>query len=472
MHHDRAITSLVLSLSLHAGGLGTLAWVGSHTTPGIGVPSQLLISQEFALLSAPPETASQGPPTLPPAPIPDVIPQPPEAPPPEPPVLLPDVEEPPPEPEVGLGIEDSKIDSPVWKGSLLPTENLAPKSQVDQAARAIEPSAASSPASRPTPASAAAPPIPPAAPPAELPSPTPPPEVPPPAEPAQPLPLQELPKQELEEQPLPQQPEAQQVLPRQPEPQQMMPQQLQPTQIERAVSISAAPSPIQVPVAQPVPLQPQLQQPLPQQPEPEQPEALQPLPLQEEHKQPDDQQLKPEQPDLPQEQAQPDAKPDTPPVPPVVPPAAPPTQPSPSAPDTPPARGSEGSSDPKPARQTDDESPAASIVGSMVYKPGEPMAGAGLTVRTVPPKYGVTTMLVANPKNATVLVTFGRDGTVIRAVFKDAKGTGYPDVDKPLLEAVYRWKATGEALAKVPITQPPAGITFSIKFLLERTPGR
>ena len=52
-------------------------------------------------------------------------------------------------------------------------------------------------------------------------------------------------------------------------------------------------------------------------------------------------------------------------------------------------------------------------------------------------------------------------------------GTGYPDVDGPLLDAVYRWTASGEVLKKIPPGNPKdprdaqKGLNFDIKFILQ-----
>lgn len=267
------------------------------------------------------------------------------------------------------------------------------------------------------------------------------------APPPQPLPLQPEPQQKL----------AQQLLTPQREAVQPLPQQVQPQAPE--ILTTSGSSPLEALPPQPLPTQP-----LPQQLKVEQPKELQPRP-----QQPREQQLKPQQldqstPVTPSDLFRPPAA--------ETPTSANRGDASAAAP-SPRSQGAAGASqanspDAQPGRKSDEESPAASIAGSLVYKPGEPLAGKGLRVLTVRPQYGITTLMTAAPKNATAVITFGRDGRVIRAAFKDGKGTGYEDVDKPLLEAVYRWKAQGEALARVPADQPRAGVTFEIKFLMER----
>ena len=76
-------------------------------------------------------------------------------------------------------------------------------------------------------------------------------------------------------------------------------------------------------------------------------------------------------------------------------------------------------------------------------------------------------MIVASPKDAVVHVTFGRSGKVIRAEFAK-EGTGYADVDGPLLDAIYRWTARGVMLERIPSGDPHTGLTFEIECLMHR----
>jgi hypothetical protein len=354
--------------------------------------------------------------------------------------------------KVRLGIDESEATTKTWKGAAQATEHQAPKSEVDQPALALAPglpgpadvgadsSGATSPDSQMGP-QAPTQPEPSAAPATPAPS-TPAPSEPAPNQPAaepQPKPQQLEPRQDQ-----PVQPDIKQPLPQQPEPQQLQPQQPLPA--------PEGPSPVEVG---------------PQQLDPQQLLAQQPEPLQEK-----DQQLKPVQPldqqPKPVQDAQPQPKQD----------------PSPPAPPQPQPQGAAGlaiknapgakanSPDAQPGTKAEEESAAASVVESLTYHPGQPLAGKGLQVRTVNPRWGVTTMLTSSPKNTVIRVTFGRTGRVLKAAFTDT-GTGYPDVDGPLLDAVYRWTATGEVLKKIPPSDPKdprapqQGLNFDIKLILE-----
>ncbi len=397
-------TSIVLSLALHAGGLVSLAHLGTRAV-SVAAESQLTISQGFelvrpAMAAAPPTPKVEpvAPEPMTPEPEPETEPEPP----------------PPEEERVRLGVEEATEERPVWKGSATPTENLAPKSDVDQAALAISPRTGGPQSGQASPAGSAVQSAP---------------RVDEAADRAQPEGEPGEAAQEQAPQPLPQQPEAPQPEPLQEREQQPEPRQVEPVRLEGAELVEAL-SELVLPAPQPEPLQLEEQQPRAQQVLPPQPEPVQPLP------------------------ERPEAVTTVEPRP-VVPPAGVEGVNSADAPDA--DRG----------KKAEEESPAAAIVGSLVYKPGEPLAGKGLRVFTVRPRYGYATLATASPRNTVVLVTFGRDGRVLRAAFKD-KGTGYEEVDKPLIEAVYRWTARGEALGKIPADQPRAGVTFEVRFLMER----
>jgi hypothetical protein len=146
---------------------------------------------------------------------------------------------------------------------------------------------------------------------------------------------------------------------------------------------------------------------------------------------------------------------------PTAAPPAPATTPVPSAP---PGQPSPTGLNPGEASAAD-ASPTSRLPAINV-KLGRPAAGQGLEVRTVRPRFSVTTMLTSNPRRSTVDVVFGRDGRVLRAAFQQGRTTGYPEVDGPLLDAIYRWTARGRALADIPPDADVAKgllVTFNIE---------
>jgi outer membrane biosynthesis protein TonB len=69
-------------------------------------------------------------------------------------------------------------------------------------------------------------------------------------------------------------------------------------------------------------------------------------------------------------------------------------------------------------------------------------------VVTARPRWSTTTLLTAAPRNVRVRVAFDRAGRVVLAEFV-GEGSGYADVDEPLLHAIYRWRASGERIARL-----------------------
>ncbi|MBK9189177.1 MAG: hypothetical protein IPM33_09515 [Phycisphaerales bacterium] len=152
------------------------------------------------------------------------------------------------------------------------------------------------------------------------------------------------------------------------------------------------------------------------------------------------------------------------PPPPVAPSANTPA--APTAPQATPAAAQPGGNAGQIGLASDAESDASSIKEAIEYRLGKPLAGKGLKIRTLRPNWSVTTRLTASPRNPVVRVVFGRDGRVLDAKFVAGQETGYPDVDAPILHAVYRWTASGEALTKLPAGDPRAGVTMTFRMIL------
>jgi hypothetical protein len=100
--------------------------------------------------------------------------------------------------------------------------------------------------------------------------------------------------------------------------------------------------------------------------------------------------------------------------------------------------------------------------------PGRPLAAAGLDITTVRPRWSISTRATRDPANPTVSITFGRSGNVIRAEI--TRGSGFADVDGPLLTAIYRWTAKGEPLRRLPprsdTAEPEPGVTITLRVML------
>jgi outer membrane biosynthesis protein TonB len=176
----------------------------------------------------------------------------------------------------------------------------------------------------------------------------------------------------------------------------------------------------------------------------------------------------------------PPGSPPTPPLPPSVKPDAPmnqaPAQPTdPQQPTTdgqqPEPRQAAGSpssqqapqtaapkSNPTAAPQQPREAPPVSRIEGQV-KPGAVIARYGIEIRTIRPRFSTIAVRSSIPANPTVQVVFDKLGDVVDA--RILKSSGYANIDSPILNSLYRWKATGENLKKL-----TGNLTVEIRFLL------
>ncbi|MBX3388817.1 MAG: hypothetical protein KF691_05120 [Phycisphaeraceae bacterium] len=80
---------------------------------------------------------------------------------------------------------------------------------------------------------------------------------------------------------------------------------------------------------------------------------------------------------------------------------------------------------------------------------GRVQAGRGLNIRTRRADFTNTTLLTAPPRDTLVRISFQRTGRVKRAEFINGSATGNPNVDDPLMNAIYRWQASGKDLSSL-----------------------
>jgi hypothetical protein len=99
-------------------------------------------------------------------------------------------------------------------------------------------------------------------------------------------------------------------------------------------------------------------------------------------------------------------------------------------------------------------------------RPGQPLAGKGLSIKTVAPRWTTATRVLHRFRDPVVRVTFGRNGKVLKAAFVPGKDAGHPDVSGPLLDAIYRWTAQGEELNQIPEGDPLAGLVLEFHVAL------
>lgn len=138
---------------------------------------------------------------------------------------------------------------------------------------------------------------------------------------------------------------------------------------------------------------------------------------------------------------------------------------TPTTPTTTQAGSGNGGNQRLPGELSDAESAATSKDDSVEYKPGKPLAGKGIRVRTVAARFAHTTQLTALPKNPRLTIKFNRMGRVVSVEFENKEGTGYADVDGPLRDSIFRWTASGKALTDLPTHDPQATVTMKIVYL-------
>ena len=109
---------------------------------------------------------------------------------------------------------------------------------------------------------------------------------------------------------------------------------------------------------------------------------------------------------------------------------------------------------------------------------GRPIAREGLQIRTVRPEFSITSQLTLAPRNPVVTLDFGADGRVYDHRFeRDPEtevelNTGSARLDGPLLNALYRWRASGPRIEDLR-TQPAEGdvpptTSITVRIVLRR----
>lgn len=107
-----------------------------------------------------------------------------------------------------------------------------------------------------------------------------------------------------------------------------------------------------------------------------------------------------------------------------------------------------------------------------VSRLGRPLQASGdLRLNTVRPDWSLRVRNAYSPRrNPFVEIRFGADGRVRLARFvgmpDGTRGSGYEEVDQPLLNAVYAWTAEGAAIEKLAGEGPDATLDLVMRFLL------
>ena len=109
------------------------------------------------------------------------------------------------------------------------------------------------------------------------------------------------------------------------------------------------------------------------------------------------------------------------------------------------------------------ESDAISIIDAppSTWRTGKPLARKGIEVRTKKPTLPTLTRLTTSPQNPVCEIIFGRDGVPVTC--RILQTSGYPDIDGPVLDALYRWRANGSQLDKLPVGKT---LPFRVRFIM------
>lgn len=327
------------------------------------------------------------------------------------------------EPPIRLGMDIPNNASIAWLGVLEnPVEADAPESEVDQAA--LTPVVGE----QPSPASEPQPPIQPQEPETEQ----------PPSEPTEPS--------EPVEQPPAETPPQSQIQPEaRPEPS---------AEPEPALPVEMRPQPFPIETARAEPVLPPVNEPA---------EPAEPI-----------------TPTEPAEPAQPDepAGP-TPAEPQIMGPPAPPDRPRPQAEPAEPRPSSRPSTRGNPGVEDQRAADAVKRRDARDLRTdllGQPLQASGdLNFKTVRPTWSLQVRNAYNPRrNPVVEIHFGPDGRVALAEFvpqpDGTRGSGYEEVDQPLLNAIYRWTASGKAIDALDKDDENARVSVVIRFLLASAP--
>jgi hypothetical protein len=112
---------------------------------------------------------------------------------------------------------------------------------------------------------------------------------------------------------------------------------------------------------------------------------------------------------------------------------------------------------------SDRESEASSTIDvpPSKWRNGRPLAAKGLNVRTQRPIFDELTSVTAAPENPIIEIEFDREGVPKKCTILQSSGTSL--VDQPILDCLYRWRASGSQLAKLPEGKT---LKFRIRMLL------
>lgn len=95
---------------------------------------------------------------------------------------------------------------------------------------------------------------------------------------------------------------------------------------------------------------------------------------------------------------------------------------------------------------SDLESPATSLIDAPArdWRNGRLIAGRGIQLKTRRPVFTTLAQVTTQPRSPVVTIWFDNTGTATRA--RIDLSSGYPEIDEPILDSLYRWRATGKQI--------------------------
>ena len=96
-----------------------------------------------------------------------------------------------------------------------------------------------------------------------------------------------------------------------------------------------------------------------------------------------------------------------------------------------------------------------------MWRSGKLLVRKGLEIKTKKPELPILTRLTTSPGNPVCEVLFGKDGVPVSC--KILQSSGFADIDGPVLDALWRWRAKGSQLDKL---APGKALPFRLSFIL------
>ncbi len=147
---------------------------------------------------------------------------------------------------------------------------------------------------------------------------------------------------------------------------------------------------------------------------------------------------------------------------PAPPEGAPPAPPAPNAaPAEPSPPISPGA--PDEGEAADRESDFAAIKKAVTVRAGQPVATRGLQIKTVRPQLSRFTSALSPINEAIARVSFNREGRAVNV--RIIKGTGNRDKDRPLVDALHKWRAAGKTLEQLHDDRDPKFVEIEFRVI-------